>query len=37
MQLNLINMVTASRNPASTCIDTLPTLEMLRIINNEDK
>ncbi|WP_387465946.1 N-acetylmuramic acid 6-phosphate etherase [Photorhabdus sp. RM323S] len=37
MQLNLINMVTESRNPASTCIDTLPTLEMLRIINNEDK
>ncbi|KER02674.1 N-acetylmuramic acid 6-phosphate etherase [Photorhabdus temperata] len=37
MKINLNSMVTESRNPASTCIDTLPTLEMLQIINDEDK
>ncbi|ERT13824.1 N-acetylmuramic acid 6-phosphate etherase [Photorhabdus temperata] len=37
MKINLNSMVTESRNPASTCIDTLTTLEMLQIINDEDK
>ncbi|MBS9429248.1 N-acetylmuramic acid 6-phosphate etherase [Photorhabdus akhurstii] len=37
MKINLNSMVTESRNPASTNIDTLPTLEMLKLINDEDK
>ncbi|MCW7763819.1 N-acetylmuramic acid 6-phosphate etherase [Photorhabdus luminescens] len=37
MKTNLSNMITESRNPASANIDTLPTLEMLKLINNEDK
>ncbi|KMW72685.1 N-acetylmuramic acid-6-phosphate etherase [Photorhabdus luminescens subsp. luminescens] len=37
MKINLSNMITESRNPASANIDTLPTLEMLKLINNEDK
>ncbi|AWK40373.1 N-acetylmuramic acid 6-phosphate etherase [Photorhabdus laumondii subsp. laumondii] len=37
MKINLNNMVTESRNPASANIDTLPTLEMLKLINDEDK
>ncbi|MDE9500171.1 N-acetylmuramic acid 6-phosphate etherase, partial [Xenorhabdus bovienii] len=31
------NMVTESRNPASSDIDQLLTLDMLRVINDEDK
>ncbi|MEK9497239.1 N-acetylmuramic acid 6-phosphate etherase [Photorhabdus sp. P32] len=37
MKTNLSNMITESRNPASANIDTLPTLEMLKLINDEDK
>ncbi|CNI85870.1 MULTISPECIES: N-acetylmuramic acid 6-phosphate etherase [Yersinia] len=37
MKINLSSMVTESRNPASAQIDTLSTLDMLEIINNEDK
>ncbi|RAX12232.1 N-acetylmuramic acid 6-phosphate etherase [Photorhabdus bodei] len=37
MKINLNNMVTESRNPVSANIDTLPTLEMLKLINDEDK
>lgn len=37
MKINLTKLVTESRNPASAAIDTLPTLEMLAVINNEDK
>ncbi|TDB47292.1 N-acetylmuramic acid 6-phosphate etherase [Photorhabdus luminescens] len=37
MKINLSNMITESRNPASANIDTLPILEMLKLINNEDK
>lgn len=37
MKINLNQMVTESRNPASEQIDTLSTLEMLTIINNEDQ
>ncbi|RAW87936.1 N-acetylmuramic acid 6-phosphate etherase [Photorhabdus laumondii] len=37
MKINLNSMVTESRNPASANIDTLPTLEMLKLINDEDK
>lgn len=37
MTLDLNKMVTESRNPASNSIDTLSTLEMLKIINQEDK
>lgn len=37
MNINLTKMITESRNPASEHIDTLPTLDMLRVINNEDK
>jgi N-acetylmuramic acid 6-phosphate etherase len=37
MRINLEQMVTESRNKASEAIDTLPTLEMLQVINNEDK
>jgi len=35
--INLSQMMTESRNPASALIDTLPTLEMLATINAEDK
>lgn len=37
MKINLNSMVTESRNPSSANIDTLPTLEMLKLINDEDK
>ncbi|MCT8344814.1 MULTISPECIES: N-acetylmuramic acid 6-phosphate etherase [Photorhabdus] len=37
MKINLNNIVTESRNSASANIDTLPTLEMLKLINDEDK
>lgn len=37
MKINLSKMVTETRNPASAEIDTLPTLEMLAVINHEDK
>lgn len=37
MNINLTKMITESRNPASEQIDTLPTLDMLQVINNEDK
>src|SRR5207302_8601696 len=35
-QMNLATLLTEARNPASEHIDELPTLEMLRVINNED-
>ncbi len=34
--MTIANMITESSNPASSCIDTLSTLEMLTVINNED-
>ncbi|PHM65024.1 phosphoheptose isomerase [Xenorhabdus stockiae] len=37
MKINLNNLVTESRNPASAHIDELSTLDMLRVINDEDK
>ncbi|CFR21732.1 N-acetylmuramic acid 6-phosphate etherase [Yersinia kristensenii] len=37
MKINLSSMVTESRNPASAQIDTLSTLEILKVINHEDK
>jgi len=37
MKINLNQMVTESRNPASSQIDTLPTLDMLAVINREDQ
>lgn len=37
MKINLSKMVTESRNPASSQIDTLPTLDMLAVINSEDQ
>ncbi|MFC0226733.1 N-acetylmuramic acid 6-phosphate etherase [Serratia aquatilis] len=37
MKINLSKMVTESRNPASAEIDTLPTLDMLALINREDQ
>ncbi|AJJ10209.1 N-acetylmuramic acid 6-phosphate etherase [Yersinia rohdei] len=37
MKINLSSMVTESRNPASSQIDTLSILDMLKVINNEDK
>ncbi|GKW10880.1 MULTISPECIES: N-acetylmuramic acid 6-phosphate etherase [Pectobacterium] len=37
MKINLSQMMTESRNPASSQIDTLSTLEMLAVINAEDK
>lgn len=37
MQIDLTKLVTESRNSASEAIDTLSTLEMLKVINNEDK
>ncbi|OCG17847.1 N-acetylmuramic acid 6-phosphate etherase [Gilliamella sp. WF3-4] len=36
-QINLLGMVTESRNPNSENIDSCSTLEILKIINNEDK
>lgn len=37
MKINLTKMVTESRNPASEQIDTLSTLDMLTVINEEDQ
>lgn len=37
MKIDLSQMVTESRNPASAEIDTLSTLEMLQVINQEDQ
>ncbi|HCU0595358.1 MULTISPECIES: N-acetylmuramic acid 6-phosphate etherase [Enterobacteriaceae] len=37
MQINLNKMITESRNPASAEIDTLSTLDVLTVINQEDK
>ncbi|SKA31570.1 N-acetylmuramic acid 6-phosphate etherase [Photobacterium toruni] len=37
MQIYLTKLVTESRNSASEAIDTLSTLEMLKVINDEDK
>ncbi|WP_256384246.1 N-acetylmuramic acid 6-phosphate etherase [Photobacterium toruni] len=37
MQIDLTKLVTESRNSASEAIDTLSTLEMLKVINDEDK
>ncbi|WP_198160458.1 N-acetylmuramic acid 6-phosphate etherase [Photobacterium jeanii] len=37
MKIDLTQMVTESRNPASQDIDTLSTLDMLKVINDEDK
>lgn len=37
MELNLKQMVTESRNKNTTNIDMLNTMEMVRVINNEDK
>ncbi|WP_262947625.1 N-acetylmuramic acid 6-phosphate etherase [Xenorhabdus indica] len=37
MKIDLNNLVTESRTPASTHIDELSTLDMLRVINDEDK
>lgn len=37
MKIDLSNMITESRNPASTHIDQLSTLDMLHVINDEDK
>ena len=34
--MNLATLPTESRNPATEHIDELPTLDMLRLINNED-
>ncbi|KGK11526.1 N-acetylmuramic acid 6-phosphate etherase [Vibrio navarrensis] len=37
MKIDLSRLVTESRNPASAEIDTLSTIEMLRVINQEDQ
>ncbi|WP_104039981.1 N-acetylmuramic acid 6-phosphate etherase [Vibrio hyugaensis] len=37
MKIDLSRLVTESRNPASTEIDTLSTIEMLQVINQEDQ
>lgn len=37
MTIDLSRMVTESRNAASTNIDQLSTIDMLQVINNEDK
>ena len=37
MQIDLTKLVTESRNSVSEAIDTLSTLEMLKVINDEDK
>ncbi|HGZ0736164.1 TPA: N-acetylmuramic acid 6-phosphate etherase, partial [Escherichia coli] len=36
-KIDLTSMITESRNPASADIDSLPTLDMLRVINREDQ
>ncbi len=37
MKIDLTHLVTESRNSASEAIDTLSTLDMLKVINDEDK
>ncbi|UIP30215.1 N-acetylmuramic acid 6-phosphate etherase [Photobacterium sp. TLY01] len=37
MKIDLNTLITESRNPASHAIDTLSTVEMLKVINDEDK
>ena len=37
MKIDLTTLVTESRNPASADIDSLPTLDMLQVINREDQ
>ncbi|HCU0243362.1 TPA: N-acetylmuramic acid 6-phosphate etherase [Morganella morganii] len=37
MKIDLTSMITESRNPASADIDSLPALDMLRVINREDQ
>ncbi len=37
MKIDLTRLVTESRNPASEQIDTLPTLDMLKVINQQDQ
>ena len=37
MKIDLTQLITESRNSSSSKIDTLSTLEMLKVINNEDK
>lgn len=37
MKIDLTQLVTEGRNSASADIDTLPTLEMLQVINREDQ
>ncbi len=37
MKIDLTSMITESRNPVSADIDSLPTLDMLRVINREDQ
>ena len=37
MKIDLTSMITESRNPASADIDSLPTLDMPRVINREDQ
>lgn len=37
MKIDLTSMITENRNPASADIDSLPTLDMLRVINREDQ
>lgn len=37
MKIDLTSMITESRNPASADIDSLPTLDVLRVINREDQ
>src|ERR1700735_1977889 len=36
IKLNLATLLTESRNPATEHIDQLPTLDMLRLLNDED-
>lgn len=37
MKIDLSKLLSESRNPASALIDTLPTQQMLQVINNEDQ
>ncbi|WP_205576914.1 N-acetylmuramic acid 6-phosphate etherase [Photobacterium salinisoli] len=37
MKIDLNTLITESRNPASQAIDTLSTIDMLKVINDEDK
>ncbi|MCG2837658.1 N-acetylmuramic acid 6-phosphate etherase [Photobacterium sp. WH77] len=37
MKIDLNTLITESRNPASQAIDTLSTVDMLKVINDEDK